>query len=113
MFWKLILIIRRNHTSYAMIIHDFRKTTEIKREMLSKYELLIADFYNISTANVKKVVPNVLGKKYVLYFENLINLILINCIKSILEFNQSQCLKPKIQFSTKERMEAEKYVYKD
>ena len=113
MFWKLILIIRRNYTNYAMIIHDFRKTIEIKREMLSKIELLTADFYNISTANVKKVVPNFLGKKYVLYYENLINLILINCIRLISEFNQSQCLKPKIQISTKERMEAEIYVYKD
>ena len=27
---------------------------EIKRKMLSKYQLMIADFYNISIANVKK-----------------------------------------------------------
>ena len=32
--------------------------TEIKRKMLSKYQLKIADFYNISFGNVKKLVPH-------------------------------------------------------
>ena len=31
--------------------------TEIKRKMLSKYQLLIADSYNISSSNVKELVP--------------------------------------------------------
>ena len=45
---------------------------EIKTEMLSKYKLFIADFHNIPIGNVKKLVPNFLGKeKYVPYYENL------------------------------------------
>ena len=31
---------------------------EIKREMLSSYKLKVADFYNISICNVKKLVHN-------------------------------------------------------
>ena len=34
--------------------------TEIQREMLSSYQLMIADFYNIPIGNVKKLVLNVL-----------------------------------------------------
>ena len=36
---------------------------EIKREMLSIYQLKIADFYNIPIGNVKRLVPNFLIKK--------------------------------------------------
>ena len=44
---------------------------EIKREM-SNYKLKIADLYNISIANVKKLVLNVLDKeKYAIHYENL------------------------------------------
>ena len=31
--------------------------------MLSKYQLLIADFHNISISNVKKLVPNFFDKE--------------------------------------------------
>ena len=45
---------------------------EIKREMLSEYQLKIADLYNISIGNVKKLVSNFLDKeKYVIHYENL------------------------------------------
>ena len=45
---------------------------EIKREMLSNYQLKIADLYNIPVGNVKKLVPNVFDKeKYVLHYESL------------------------------------------
>ena len=45
---------------------------EIKREMLSKYQLLNADFYNNFISNVKKLVPNFFDKeKYVFHQENL------------------------------------------
>ena len=45
---------------------------EIKREMLSNYQLNIADLYNIPIGNVKKLVPNFFDKeKYVLHYENL------------------------------------------
>ena len=44
---------------------------EIKREMLSEYQLKISDLYNISIGNVKKLVPNFFDKeKYVLHYEN-------------------------------------------
>ena len=43
---------------------------EIKEEMLSNYQLQIADFYNIPIGNVKKLVPNFFVKeKYVLNCE--------------------------------------------
>ena len=45
---------------------------EIKREMLSEYQLKIADLYNIPISNVKKFVPNFFDKeKYVIHYENL------------------------------------------
>ena len=41
-------------------------------EMLSEYQLKIADLYNIPIGNVKKLSPNVLDKeKYVIHYENL------------------------------------------
>ena len=45
---------------------------DIKKEML-KYQLMIADLYNIPPiGNIKKLVPNFFDKeKYVLYYENL------------------------------------------
>ena len=40
--------------------------------MLSEYQLQIADLYNISIGNVKKLVSNFLDKeKYVIHYENL------------------------------------------
>ena len=45
---------------------------EIKKEMLSKYQLMIFEFYNIPIGHVKKMVPNIFHKeKYVLHYENL------------------------------------------
>ena len=45
---------------------------EIKRELLSDYQLKIADRYNIPIGNVKKLVPNFFDKeKYVIHYENL------------------------------------------
>ena len=46
--------------------------TEIKREMLSDYQLKIADLYNISIGNIKKTVPTFSDKeKYVIHYEHL------------------------------------------
>ena len=78
---------------------------EIKRDMLSDYQLKIADLYNIPIGNVKKLVSNFFDKeKYVLHFENLqlylrLGLKLKN-IHRVLEFSQSQWLKPYIEFNT-------------
>ena len=66
-FSKLIFNILKNYV-YPLAPDKI----EIKREMLSNYQLMIADFYNISTGNDKKFVPNAFDKeKYVLYYENL------------------------------------------
>ena len=56
------------HTDYSLAPEKI----EIKREMLSKYQLLNADFYNNFISNVKKLVPNFFDKeKYVFHQENL------------------------------------------
>ena len=45
---------------------------EIKREILSDYQLKIGDDYNISIGNVKKFVPQFFGKEtYVIHYKNL------------------------------------------
>ena len=83
---------------------------DINRAMLSKYQLMIADLYNIPVGNVKKLVPNFFDKeKYVLHYENLqlylwlgLKLTKLHCV---LEFNQSQWLKPSVKFNTQKRTE--------
>ena len=85
---------------------------EIKKEM-SEYQLMIADLYNILTGYVKKLVPNFFVKeKYVLHYKNLqlylrlgLKLKKIHCL---VELNQSQLLKPYIEFNTQKRIDAEK-----
>ena len=68
---------------------------EIKCEMLSDYQLKIADLYNIPIGNVKKLVPNFFDKeKYVIHYKN-VQLYLrlglkLKKIHRVLEFNQSQ-----------------------
>ena len=57
MFSKLILNIQKD---YYPVASD---KLEIKREILSHYQLKIADFYNIPIGNVKRLVPNFLIKK--------------------------------------------------
>ena len=45
---------------------------EIKKEMLSKHQLMISDFYNIPFGNVKKIMPNFIEtEQYVPHYENL------------------------------------------
>ena len=86
--------------------------------MLSEYPLKIADLYNIPIGNVKKLVPNFFNKeRYVIHYENL-KLYLrpglkLKKIHRVLKFNQSQWLKPYIEFNTKKRIEAEKNGDKD
>ena len=87
---------------------------EIKTEMLSEYQLKIADLYNIPIGNVKKLVPNFL---YVLHYEKLKLYFRLGLklkkIYRVLEFNQSQWLKPYIEFNTQKRIEVEKNNDKD
>ena len=56
------------HNDYALAPEKL----ELKKEMLSNYELKIADFYNIPIGNIKKLVTNVFDKdNYVLHYQNL------------------------------------------
>ena len=71
---------------------------EIKKEMLSGYQLKIADLYKIPIVNLKKLVPNFFDKeKYVLHYGNLQLYLRLGLklkqIHRVLEFNQSQWLK--------------------
>ena len=67
---------------------------EIKKEMLSKYQLIIADLYNIPIGNIKKLVHNFFDKeKYVLHYDNLqlyLRLGLMFSLQRVLKLNQSQ-----------------------
>ena len=91
---------------------------EIKREIMSEYQLKIADLYNIPIGNVKKLVPKFFHKqKYVLHYENLqlyLGLGLkLKKIYRVLQFNQSPWLKPYIESNTQKRIKAEKNGDKD
>ena len=51
--------LREFHNDYSLAPNK----TEIKREMLSEYQLKIADLYNIPVSKVKKLVPNCFHKE--------------------------------------------------
>ena len=60
--------LRELHNDYSLAPQKI----EIKREILSDYQLRIADLYSIPIGSVKKLVPNLFGKeKYVIHYENL------------------------------------------
>ena len=91
---------------------------EIKREMLSEYQLKIADHYITPIGNVKKLVPNFFDKeKYVIHYENLKFCLRLGLklkkIHHVLEFNQSQWLKQYVELNAEKRIEAEKNDDKD
>ena len=76
--------------------------------MLSEYQLKIADLYKIPIGIVRKLVPKFFNKeKYVLHYENLQLYLKLGLklkkIHRVLEFNQSQWLKPYIEFNTKKK----------
>ena len=78
---------------------------------------MIADFYKISFSNVKKFVHNFFDKeKYVFRYENLQLYLRLGLklkkIHHVLEFNQSQWLKPYVEFNMQKRIVAEKMVTK-
>ena len=53
-------------------LHNDYPLVPDKIEMLPEYQLKIADLQNISTDNVKKLVPHLFDKeKYVIHYENL------------------------------------------
>ena len=85
--------------------------------MLSSYQLKIADLYRIPIGKVIKLVSNFFNKqKYVPHHENLQLYLRLGLklkkIHHVLEFNQSQWLKPCVEFNTKKRVEADRTVEK-
>ena len=93
--------LRELHNDYPLAPDKIR----IKREMLSDYQLKIADHYNIPIGNVKKLRPNFFDKeKYVIHYENLQLYLRLGLklkkIYHLLEFNQSQWLKQYVDFGT-------------
>ena len=72
MLLKLILITQKNLHELSNDYLLAPDKIEIKREMLSEYQLKIADLYNISIGIIKKLAPNFFDKeKYVIHYENL------------------------------------------
>ena len=60
--------LRELHKDYSLALDKI----EIKREMLSEYQLKIADLCNIPIGNIKKLVSNIFDKgKYVLHYDKL------------------------------------------
>ena len=47
--------LRELHSDYPLATEK----TEIKREMLSEYQLKIVDLYNVPVGNIKTLVPNI------------------------------------------------------
>ena len=68
---------------------------KIRREMLSEYQLKIADFYNIPIGKVKQLVPNLFDKeRYLIHYENFQLYLRLGLkqenVHRVLEFNHSQ-----------------------
>ena len=91
-----------------MIVFLLQIRLKSKNKFLSKYQLNIADFCNISIGTVKKLAPNLFDKEMcLLYYQNLQAKIQAK-IHCVLEFNQSQGIKPFVKLNTQKRKEAEK-----
>ena len=77
---------------------------KIRREMLSEYQLKIADFYSIPIGKVKQLVPNLFDKeRYLIHYENFQLYLRLGLkqknVHRVLEFNHSQWLKQYIEFN--------------
>ena len=77
---------------------------KIRREMLSEYQLKIADFYNVPIGKVKQLVPNLFDKeRYLIHYENFQLYLRLGLkqknVHRVLEFNHSQWLKQYIEFN--------------
>ena len=106
--------LRELHNDYPLALDKI----EMKREIMSDYQLRIADYYSIPIGNVKKLVPNFFNKeKYVIHYENLKSYLRLRLklkkIHRVLEFNQSEWLKQYVDLNTEKRIEAEKNGDKD
>ena len=79
--------------------------------MLLPYSLKIKKEYDIKTADINKLAPNLMPKKnYVIHYRNLQYCLpqglMLTKVHRILEFEQSDWMKPYIDFNTQKRKEA-------
>ena len=74
-FSKLILNIWELHNDYPLAPDK----TEIKREILSNYQLRIVDLYKTPIGNVKKIVPNFFDKEKRIEVEKMVTKIEKRC----------------------------------
>ena len=115
--------LRELYNDYPLTPHKI----EIKREMLSDYQVKIADLYNSPTDNVKKLVPNFFDKeKFVIHYQNVQlylrlglklkkkkkNIYIYIYIYRVLEFNQFEWPKHYVEFNTKKEKKQKKMVTK-
>ena len=83
----------------------------IKEELLSLYCLEIKKEHDIKAGIVNKLIPNLMPKKnYVAHYRNLkyylLNGLILKKVNRILEFKQSNWMKPYIDFNPQRRKEA-------
>ena len=94
---------------------------KVTEEMLSPIQVEIKNNYDIKVGEINKLTPNLYSKKnYVLHYRNikyyLSQGLILKKVHRILEFKQSPCMKPYIDFNTQKRMEetneADKNLFK-
>ena len=95
------------HNDYSMAPEKIR----IEDKMLSPYSLEIKNGYGIKTGGINKLAPNLIPKKnYGVHYKNLQYYLsqglILKKIHKILEFKQSDWMKPYIDFNTQKRKEA-------
>ena len=101
--------LRELHSDYPLVPDKIK----VKREMLSDYQLKIADLFNIPVGNVKKLVPNFSDKeKYGIHYENLQLYLRLGLnlkkIHRVLESNQSQWIKQYVEFNAQKKNRSRK-----
>ena len=95
------------HNDYPLVPEKIN----IPKEWLSKNCLKIANAHNITTGEVKKLVPNLMNKNnYAIHYRNLQQCLelgkKLKKIHRILKFKQKYWMKPYIDFNTQKRNEA-------
>ena len=104
-----------NYPEHLYNLHnDFPMAPEkikIEDEMLSPYSFEIKKEYDIKSGGINKLAPNLIAKKnYGVHYRNLQYYLsqglILKKVHRILEFKQSDWMKPYIDFNTQKRKEA-------
>ena len=96
-----------HHNDYPMAPERIK----IEDDMLSPYSSEIKKEYDIKTGGINKLAPNLMSKKnYGVHYKNLQYYLsqglILKKVHRILEFKQSDWMKPYIDFNTQKRKEA-------